>query len=122
MLVYLAWTFGGLLMLACGWFASAWYYQRRIALLQVQLKVLRQTAAAHADQARRQIGQLQADLAGRPHPTQPMPLPDAQEANAQQRPRRRAGVDQKFVRQDDGFPQTAIVVRSDGFAPTEMLS
>lgn len=123
MMVYLGWTFTALLMLASGWFASAWVYQRRMAVLQVQIKVLRQTATAHADQARRQIGQLQADLASRPPAAQPAAAPDTQEAQAQalQRPRRRAGVAQKFMREDDGFPQTAIV-GAEGFAPTEMQS
>ena len=96
----------------------------------VQIKVLRQTATVHADQARRQIGQLQADLAGRPHPGQPRPPADvqtacaqsasAQAASAQLRPRRRAGVDQKFLHQDDGFAHTAIV-GAEGFAPTQLL-
>jgi hypothetical protein len=121
MMVYLGWTFAGLLMLATGWFASAWFHQRKIVLLQVQIKVLRQTATAHADQARRQIGQLQADLANRPPATPSTVASDVQDTPAQQRPRRRAGVAQKFMREDDGFPQTAIV-GAEGFAPTELQS
>ncbi len=118
MMIYLGWTFAALLLAGMGWFASAWVYQRRIVALQVQLKVLRQTAAAHAEQARRQIGKLQAELAARPPAA---PLPEAPDDSAQQRPRRRAGVAQRFDRQDDGFPQTAIV-GAEGFAPTELLN
>lgn len=121
MMVYLGWTFAALLLAGMGWFASAWVYQRRIAMLQVQIKVLRQTATAHAEQARRQIGKLQADLAARPPAAQTPATAEAQEASAAQRPRRRAGVAQKFERQDDGFPQTAIV-GAEGFAPTELLT
>lgn len=121
MVVYLGWTVAGLLMLACGWLASAWFHQRTISMLEVRLKVLRQTAATHADQARRQIGQLQADLAGRPPAALPGAAPEPVAA-APQRPRRRAGVHhQKFARADDGFPHTALVA-AEGFAPTELLN
>ena len=33
MMVYLGWTFAALLLAGMGWFASAWVYQRRIAML-----------------------------------------------------------------------------------------
>lgn len=107
----------------CGWFASAWLHQRRIAALQVQLRVMRQTMTAHGDQARRQIGQLQAELAQRP----PAPVPETavEQVRGQIAPlmdgmRRRSAAPDRFVMHEDGFPATA-VVGGDGFAPTQII-
>ncbi len=66
MLLYLSWALAVVLLPAAGWFASTWVHRQRIDVLLVQLKVMRQAAHAHTDQARRQIGQLQAELASRP--------------------------------------------------------
>ena len=60
MLQYLTWAGVAVALLITGWSTCAWVYQRKVNFLQVQLKVMRQTAVAHTDQARRRIGQLQA--------------------------------------------------------------
>lgn len=62
-------------LLACGWYANAWFYKRRIAELQQQLRAVKQMAAEHAQQAKRQVGQLQAELARRPAVPRPVPEP-----------------------------------------------
>jgi len=113
-MVYLYATIAGATLLACGWFASAWVYQRKIDVLGLQLRVMRQTATAHADQARRQIGQLQAELATRPAPVRPDP-----DLSTDPPPRRRPAAPDRFVVLEDGFAQTAIV--ADGFAPTQLM-
>jgi len=59
----LPWIILSLVLLPCGWFAAAWHYQRRLHATQLQLHAARQTAAEHAQTARWQIGQLQAELA-----------------------------------------------------------
>ena len=97
---------------AAGWWASARHHQRKIDFLQLQLKVTRQTAQAHTDQARRQIGQLQAELAGRP------PAPQLPAAPQDATPRRRVTAPDRFERDADGFPQTAVI--GPGFAPTQL--
>lgn len=112
-LIWAALAAGGL---AVGWFASAWLHQRRIEFLTVQIKVMRQTMQAHTDQARRQIGQLQAELAARPPAPPrpeppPTPLPDGI--------RRRPATPDRYDRMDDGFPQTAVI--GEVFPPTVML-
>jgi len=60
------WLLPALLLPIFGWFAAAWYYKRKLRALQSQVQAVRQMAAEHAQQARWQIGQLQADLAARP--------------------------------------------------------
>lgn len=119
MLLYLSWTFAASALLAGGWCASAWLHQRRIGLLQVQLKLMRQTANAHTDQARRQIGQLQAELAARPAPVRPAPACAADEVLSEGF-RRRPGVPDRFVVLEDGFAQTAIIA-TDGYAQTQLM-
>ena len=54
------WLVAALVLLPCGWFAAAWRYKRQLGALQEQLQAVRRTAAEHAQQARRQMGQLQA--------------------------------------------------------------
>lgn len=115
MMTILYWIAGAAL-LACGWLASAWFYKRKIDFLNVQMRVMRQTATAHADQARRQIGQLQAELSMRPALVRAPPDPDEAADTAH---RRRPAVPDKFVVLEDGFPQTAIT--ADGFAPTQLM-
>lgn len=111
MLQYLMWANAAAALLAAGWWASARYHQRKIDLLQVQLKVTRQTAQAHTEQARRQIGKLQAELATRPPAPQPHGAP-AEPA------RRKVAAPDRFERHEDGFPQTAVI--GDAFAPTQL--
>lgn len=123
MLQYVIWTCLALAGGVTGWFASAWLHQRRIEALQVQLRVMRQTMSAHSDQARRQIGQLQAELAQRP----PAPVPETAVEQVREKiaplmdgMRRRPAAPDRFVVMEDGFPQTA-VVGGDGFAPTQLI-
>ncbi len=114
MLQHLIWAGVSVALLAAGWWASARHHQRKIDLLLLQLKVTRQTAQAHTDQARRQIGQLQAELATRSPAPQPRELPLAEA------PRRKVAAPDRFERHDDGFPQTAVI--GDAFAPTQLQS
>ena len=118
MLAFLTWAIAATTCLACGWFASTWVHQRKINFLQMQIKVMRQTATAHTDQARRQIGQLQAELATRP--ARPVSPASDDETGAPAAARRKAVVPDRFVMLEDGFAQTAII--ADGFAPTQMMS
>ncbi len=116
MLQYVLWASLALAGGVAGWLASAWLHQRRIQALQVQMRVMRQTMTAHSDQARRQIGQLQAELSMRPAPVRPAPEPDEATGTAH---RRKPAVPDKFVVLEDGFAQTAIT--ADGFAPTQLM-
>lgn len=95
------------------WFVCAWFHQRKIKLLQLQLKLARQTAIEHGDQARRQIGQLQAELASRP------PAPRRPEAVIAEAAPDRAAVVDRFQLQDDGFPKT--MIGPQGFMPTQLM-
>jgi hypothetical protein len=60
MLQYFLWVSLTLAGGVAGWMACAWLYRQRIQVLQLQMRVMRQTMSANTDQARRQIGQLQA--------------------------------------------------------------
>jgi hypothetical protein len=101
--------------LACGWYASAWFYRRKLDALQEHVKAIRHTAAEHASQARRQIGLLQAELATR------LPAP------ASHRARRAAEaahsppqvVTTRMRIPDHGFDAT--VIGSTGFQPTQVM-
>jgi len=115
----LLWILPALALLAGGWFASAWHYKRKIAAVQGQIKAVRQTAAEHANQARRQIGLLQAELAARPV----MPSAEREKranaaaATAAAAEARRAAAE-KLV-PDHGFAATAI--SPNGFAKTQVM-
>jgi hypothetical protein len=102
-----------LLLPAAGWLACAWFYRRKIELLQQQLKALRQTAAEHAGQARRQIGQLQAELAARPAATRRPPVADPAPVAD------RAASAGRGPARDDGFAET--VIGPNGFMPTQLV-
>ncbi|MES2716015.1 MAG: hypothetical protein V4795_09635 [Pseudomonadota bacterium] len=119
MLQSLTWAGAAVALLVIGWMASARFHQRRIDVLQLQLKVLRQTMNANTDQARRQIGQLQAELATRPAAPRPEPAPE-RETPLVDGIRRRPAAPDRFVVLEDGFPQTA-VIGGDGFAPTRLM-
>ncbi len=116
MIYNLIWTAVALVMLACGWYASAWYHKRKIAALRDQMKAVRQLAAEHANQARRQIGQLQADLAARQaaaqaqREAQPAPAPAAAEPAAPPL------IDSDFggLADPGGFAPTQVMPRSHG--------
>lgn len=119
MMPNLLWILPALALLPCGWFAGAWYYKRKIRALQGHLNAVRQTAAEHANQARRQVGQLQAELAARP------PLHSAERAGrggtaasaAAAAEARRAAVEK--VVSDHGSAATA--VHRSGFADTQVM-
>ena len=102
-------------LLACGCLAAAWLYKRRIAELQQQLRAVRHAAAEHASQARRQIGQLQAELAKRP-PLRSAPEPVRAEAASKSAPAAVAA--RASLAADDPVP---IVIGRSGFAETQVM-
>jgi hypothetical protein len=117
MMPTLQWTMAALaLLLACGWLASAWFYKRRIAALQQQIKAIRHAAAEHASQARRQIGLLQAELARRPPPQTSPPAPTKAESTAKNAPA--AAAARARPPEDDHVP---IVIGRSGFAETQVM-
>ena len=104
-----------LALLACGWYASAWFHRRKLDALHGHIKAIRQTAAEHASQARRQIGMLQAELATR------LPAPAAQRARraAESAPAPPQVVTTRRRIPDHGFEAT--VIGSTGFQPTQVM-
>ena len=116
MMPTLPWMIAALaVLLACGGLAAAWSYRRRIAELQQQLKSVRHAAAEHASQARRQIGQLQAELAKRP-PLRSAPEPAKAEAAPKAVPA--AAPARARMPADDHVP---IVIGRSGFAETQVM-
>lgn len=109
------WSLAALVLLGCGWLASAWFYKRKIAALRQQVKAVRQTAAEHAAQAKKQIGMLQTELARRP-PAPPRSLPAAVEPPAEAESARAAADSRKA---NHGFEAT--VIGPSGFAPTQVM-
>lgn len=121
----LPWIVAAIIVAPCSWYAASWFYKRKIAALRAQVKAVRQTAAEHADQARKQVAQLQSELAARP----PMPAAlrerraqaaalaaaAAEAANAAESRRARA---EELV-PDDAFKPTAIA--NHGFSRTEIM-
>lgn len=70
---------------ALSWWACHWWYGKQRALLDERLERVRQTAVQNAQQARRQIAQLQEELARRPLPRrreEPDPKAEAQARKA----------------------------------------
>ncbi len=120
----LLWILPALVALASGWLVSAWFHKRKIDALQAHHKAARQTEAERASQVKRQIAQLQAELAARPplRGAAPAPAPAAggrdARADAAAAEARRALVD-KLV-PDYDFGREAIA--SDGFASTEVMA
>ena len=119
----LLWIIPALALAPCAWFVATRIQQRKIAALQAQIKAVKQTAAEHANQARRQVAQLQSELAARP------PMPAAvreQRANAAATAAaatstvesRRALAEQLLA--EDGFKATTIIP-NHGFATTEVM-
>jgi hypothetical protein len=129
MTLTLLWIVPAIALLAGGWFASAWFHQRKIDALHGQVKAVRQTAAEHANQVRRQIGQLQAELAARPPATPaqrearaaapaPAPTPASVAATAAAAAVARRAAAEALV-PDHGFAATAIA--GNGFATTQVM-
>lgn len=120
MTLELLWILPALALAPAAWVAATRVQQRRIAVLQAQIKAVKQTAAEHADQARRQVAQLQSELSARP------PLSSAQRAQrdaaaaeASRASEARRALAEK-LEAGDGFQATAIAARH-GFAKTEVM-
>jgi hypothetical protein len=111
-MIHLYWLIPALALLPCGWFAAAWHYQRQLGALKEQLDAVRRTAAEHAQQARRQMSQLQAELAARP----PLPVAESDRRAAASATR---GLGGSLVGSDGGFAATAIL--TDGFPQTVLV-
>lgn len=116
----LLWILPALALSPIAWVVATRVQQRRIGVLQAQVKAVKQTAAEHADQARRQIAQLQSELAARP----PMPAAerakrDSAAAQASRAAEARRALAEK-LEPGDGFQATAIAARH-GFAKTEVM-
>ena len=117
----LLWILPALALAPGAWFVASRHYKRKLAALQAQIKVVKQTAAEHANQARKQVAQLQSELAARP----PMPVAlrekrakaAADEAKAAEA--RRALAEQQLD-PDAGFKETAIAANR-GFARTQVM-
>lgn len=123
------WSVCAAALLAGGWFASAWFHKRKIDALRQQIKAVRNTAAEHANQARRQIAQLQTEIESRkaavPPPRRgPEPVPavkPAQVAAVEKNKPVRSFVPDTELVAPAGFAHTTIVPR-DGFASTEVMA
>jgi len=111
----LLWLVPALALLPCGWFAAAWHYKRQLGVLQEQMEAVRRTAAEHAQQARRQIGLLQADLAARP----PLPVAERDRRAAAASAAAAPAPESALAGSDTGFAATAIL--SDGFPQTVLM-
>ena len=115
------WILPALIALAAGWFASSWFYNRKLKALQALHKVTLQGSAERGEQVKRQIAKLQLELASRP-PLRAAPQAPAagvaavrdQAASAA----RRALVDQLVP--DDGRAPSGI--GSSGFASTQVMA
>ncbi len=131
MLSALPWLAATFVAATCAWFAAGWFFGRRIAALQAQIKAVKQTAAEHANQARRQIAQLQAEIESRKAAmAPPRRAADAAPRVAQGQVQAAVAAKNKpvtsFVADADlvapaGFAHTTIVPR-DGFASTEVMA
>ena len=129
MMPIVLWSICAAALLACGWFASAWFHNRKIDAMRHQVKAVRNTAVEHANQARRQIAQLQTEIesrkAAQPPPRRaPEPVPKVQPAQVATAERSKAV--KSFVPDAElvapaGFAHTTIVPR-DGFASTEVMA
>ncbi|MEO8125160.1 MAG: hypothetical protein ABI633_14025 [Burkholderiales bacterium] len=129
MMLNALWSVCAAALLACGWFASAWFHNRKIGALRQQVKVVRNTAAEHANQARRQIAQLQTEIESRKAAVPPLrrmtePVPPVKSAQVvaveKSKPVRSFVPDAELVG-PAGFAHTTIVPR-DGFASTEVMA
>ncbi len=131
MLSALPWIVATIVAAPCAWFAAAWFYKRKIAALRAQIKAVKQTAAEHASQARRQVAQLQTEIESRKAAVPPpRRAPEGAPSVAQGQVQAVAAAKNKplksFVSDADlvspaGFAHTTIVPR-DGFATTEVMA
>lgn len=102
---------------ALTWWGCAWWYGRKLSDLHGKLEKTRQTAAQSATATRRQISQLQKELAERSplNKSQPRPARDeAAEQAAEKAARKQALLD------DDSFDKT-IRLPAHGFADTQPM-
>ncbi|HXD06334.1 MAG TPA: hypothetical protein VN680_09815 [Burkholderiaceae bacterium] len=102
---------GALALIGLSWCASAWWYGRKVETLQRKLDKLRQVAAMNAQQTRRQIAQLQHELATRPR----IKVTTATEAKQSAADDRRTALEREL----DAAPQAARP--ANGFADTQPL-
>lgn len=126
MMPILLWSLSAIALLACGWLASTWFHNRKIGALRQQVKAVRQTATEHANQARRQIAQLQTEIESRKAAVPaPRRMPDAVKAVPaviSDKPKAvKTFVPDKELLPPAGFAHTTIVPR-DGFASTEVMA
>jgi len=131
MLSALPWFIAACIAATCAWFAAGWFYGKKIAALRAQIKAVKQTAAEHASQARRQVAQLQAEIEARkaaalPPRSAPEPAPRVATGQVQVAAAASGKPVQRFVADADlvapaGFAHTTIVPR-DGFASTEVMA
>jgi hypothetical protein len=98
---------------AITWWGCAWWYGRRLSDAHVKLEKVRSAAGISANQARRQIAQLQKELAERP------PLSKAQRSardEAAEAAARKIRLDQQLDQADRTGP--AARLPAHGFADT----
>lgn len=126
MMPIVLWSICAAALLACGWFASAWFHSRKIGALRQQVKAVRDTAAGHANLARRQIGQLQTEIESRkaavppPRRIREPVQPGQVDAVRKSKPVKSVVADVGLDSPAD-FAHTTIAPR-DGFASTEMIA
>ncbi|HSV69883.1 MAG TPA: hypothetical protein VLI72_07205 [Methylibium sp.] len=101
---------------ALTWWGCAWWYGRKLSDLHGKLEKTRQTAAQSATATRRQISQLQKELAERSplNKTQRAARDEAAEQAAEKAARKQALLD------DDSFDKT-IRLPAHGFADTQPM-
>jgi len=131
MMPIVLWSLSAIALLACGWFASAWFHKRKIGALRQQVKAVKQTAAEHANQARRQIAQLQTEIESRkaavppprrlPEPAKSAPGNTTSTVISDKPKAIKTFVPDKELLPPAGFAHTTIVPR-DGFASTEVMA
>ena len=126
MMPIVLWSLSAIALLVCGWLASAWFHNRKISALRQQVKTVRQTATEHANQARRQIAQLQTEIESRkaavPPPRRMPEAAKAAPAVISDKPKAvKTFVPDKELLPPAGFAHTTIVPR-DGFASTEVMA
>jgi hypothetical protein len=123
MVTFALWALAGAVLLAAGWFASAWHHGRKLDALNRHLKAIKQTHAEHSEQMKRQIGQLQADLEA--HKAAVPPARRMQAASGEAPAPAGTVEDRKAavnsMRAAGGFAPTQ-VVGAEGFATTELMT
>ena len=112
----LPWALLSLAGFAGTWLGCARFYQRKLDRLRQLQRAERQTAAEHFQQARRQIGQLQAELAKRPAALRPPETPEPVEPTSDEV---RAALIDRVMVLEDGFPKT--MIGPQGFMPTQLM-